>query len=154
MTSKVQGNISNYSVNRRGFASVEFKDSYCHSGYLRESSALGNVWLGVDDADVNLHLSRDNVRMLLPFLQNFANDGTILGDDWESEERKLAVEMRKMKNPATDVDENDTCCAESSSHDEETSQTRKRSRGDNKTECGVVCAIKAPIPETEQTKEK
>ncbi len=143
MTSKVQGNVSNYSVDKRGFARVAFKDSYLHSGYLSESSALGNVWLGVDDADLVLHLSRDNVRMLLPFLQNFANDGTILGDNWESEQRRLAADGS--------VEDK---IGGSSDDEEESSQTRKRQRSDDDPEPGMVCAIKAPIPETKKTEEE
>ena len=163
MTSKVQGGVSNYSVNARGFASVQFEDSYSHQGSLRESSALGNVWLGVDDAELTLHLSRENVRMLLPFLQNFVNDGTILGDNWDSEERRLVVELHKTKLPVVDADGNVEGFVGGSSDDEEDDeedeeeyrkQTQKRQRSDDGAASGMVCAIKAPIAERKNTEEE
>jgi hypothetical protein len=83
----------------RGFPLIEFEDSYDKSCHLQISSIASYeaIWLGLDDAepvklvqgegwkDVELpkdvfintamHLSRDQVRKLLPYLQEFAANG-------------------------------------------------------------------------------
>lgn len=83
----------------RGFPRIEFEDSYDSKCHLQISSIADYeaIWLGLDDAepktlvkgegwkDIELpkdvfvgtamHLSRDQVRKLLPYLQEFAANG-------------------------------------------------------------------------------
>lgn len=89
-----------HSSTKRGFDVVEFKDHYNSPCSLQKSSLadLDAVWLGVDDANpmimtsdgwdvydipqevqltTRMHLTRDQVRELLPYLQAFVDTGEI-----------------------------------------------------------------------------
>ena len=90
----------------RGFALYEFKDSYDKSCSLQESSSAEEekIWFGINDAEpkimasktfqggtgwvpypipedvllnTRMHLTRDQVRELLPILINFVETGDI-----------------------------------------------------------------------------
>jgi hypothetical protein len=93
------------SKTQRGFALYEFKDSYDVSCSLQKSSSMDDkIWLGVDDADprimasktpqggtgwvpypisedvsinTRMHLTRAQVKELLPILKKFVKTGEI-----------------------------------------------------------------------------
>lgn len=80
-------------VTDRGFNLCEFTDKYGAKCSLQESSANDpSIWFGVepgflegctwvpvqdDNAYTRMHLTQDDVKKLLPYLQRFANKGTI-----------------------------------------------------------------------------
>ena len=85
----------------RGFGTIDFKDQYGKECYLRESSLTTDtcIWLGISNprltvfedenlgkylqtdlpknwrVDSLMHLTQDQVKELLPFLQKFAETG-------------------------------------------------------------------------------
>ena len=76
----------------RGFRIIEFKDRYAQPCSLQKSSLATEdcVWLGVDkrldlntgqelpDSDNHrMHLTQEQVRALLPYLQAFADTGEL-----------------------------------------------------------------------------
>lgn len=72
----------------RGFARSEFKDAYGVDCSLQESSALGFIWLGCeencsphhvtgDPLSPRMHLSREQVKALLPYLKQFVKTGSL-----------------------------------------------------------------------------
>lgn len=85
----------------RGFALVEFKDRYDNRCSLQKSSLATEdaIWLGIDDAapkrlvpgqgwtpvefppdtsfQTRMHLTRAQVKKLLPLLQNFVETGEL-----------------------------------------------------------------------------
>jgi len=91
----------------RGFDVIEFEDDYGHSCSLQKSSVATRdcIWLGIDNASpqimasdtqqggtgwvdyhipdnvllwTRMHLNRQQVRDLLPYLQQFADTGDII----------------------------------------------------------------------------
>jgi hypothetical protein len=79
----------------RGFAHIGFTDRYGEACSLQDSSLATDdaIWLGVDHIDAErwrgmagvnmraiparMHLTRDQVEQLLPFLQRFVEGGSI-----------------------------------------------------------------------------
>lgn len=85
----------------RGFARIDFTDDYgCECSLQKSSSAEGEkIWLGMNDPQVKflvkgrgwqdyklpegvegfsrMHLTQDQVRALLPYLQRFADTGEL-----------------------------------------------------------------------------
>lgn len=66
----------------RGFDRIDFKDRYNQFCSLQKSSLASEdaIWLGVDiDLDgkenTRMHLTREQVKELLPHLQRFAETG-------------------------------------------------------------------------------
>lgn len=82
----------------RGFLQGEFEDGYGKICSLQESSnCIPHIWLGIDEAEIfkdlrsgpgtpvklgpeydvfsRMHLTQDNVKMLLPLLTHFAEHG-------------------------------------------------------------------------------
>ena len=86
---------SNIQHTERGFARVEFNDSSWASCSLQDSSAVEDkIWLGMDFSpegeqvgiinetlgyviSSRMHLTRDQVAFLLPYLQRFVDTGSI-----------------------------------------------------------------------------
>jgi len=91
-------------TNQRGFQFAEFTDSYGHKCSIQKSSAATRdcIWLGIDkpkltvfeddshgkyvttempknfDVDSRMHLTIDQVAMLLPVLRQFVETGDLL----------------------------------------------------------------------------
>lgn len=70
------------SKTNRGFSLVEFEDSYGVKCTLQKSSlaTADAIWLGVHDAKPigsRMHLTRNQVKKLLPILQRFVETGEI-----------------------------------------------------------------------------
>lgn len=83
----------------RGFSLLEFKDSNGVDCSLQESSVVPRIWLGCNDPNpkvftpgdgwrdlelgegvlctTRMHLTQDQVRELLPYLQRFADTGMV-----------------------------------------------------------------------------
>lgn len=66
----------------RGFSVIEFKDSYGKQCSLQESSSASEpkIWFGVDDVPNGLggmHLTREQVKELLPHLNRFVKTGDL-----------------------------------------------------------------------------
>lgn len=68
-----------------GLSKITFEDDYKQQCSLQKSNAAleNKIWLGVDK-DINgkavnarMHLTQDQVRELLPFLQKFAETGEV-----------------------------------------------------------------------------
>jgi hypothetical protein len=71
------------STTERGFARYDFNDTYSQKCSLQKSSSCEDrIWLGVD-TDMNgndctrMHLSRQQVKDLLPLLKAFVKIGSI-----------------------------------------------------------------------------
>lgn len=69
-------------VTTRGFRVVRFFDRYNFPCSLQESSLATEhaVWLGIDtenDPSNRMHLTLEQVEMLLPYLQHFVQSGRI-----------------------------------------------------------------------------
>lgn len=88
---------------QRGFAYVDLVDGYGNAGTIQKSSAIDppSIWLGVDDPKISvfdqngdgkwtdielpegaliqsrLHLTQEQVKQMLPFLQKFAETGEL-----------------------------------------------------------------------------
>ena len=64
---------------QRGFAFIEFIDRYGKACSLQESSlATENcIWFGIDRLTNRMHLTQEQVRDLLPYLQKFVEAGKI-----------------------------------------------------------------------------
>jgi len=96
-------NFLKFDTTDRGFAVAEFVDLYGSQCSLQKSSLATDdaIWLGVDkhfkpdvSTNVRMHLSRAQVRQLLPVLQRFVDTGNvgpsddphaIIGDDNDGE---------------------------------------------------------------------
>ncbi len=78
------------STTGRGFVIIKFRDKYRQPCSLQESSVGGCIWLGVyqrtdlntgdplpDDDNFRMHLTREQVEELLPFLQEFVKSGEL-----------------------------------------------------------------------------
>ena len=72
------------SETNRGFKVKSFKDCSGASCSIQESSSdeESKIWIGIDDADevlltTRMHLTRTQVRGLLPVLKKFMNTGAI-----------------------------------------------------------------------------
>lgn len=77
---------------QRGFAIIEFEDRYKQKCSLQKSSLATEdaIWLGVDVGipielggkgeivDFRMHLTRKQVKALLPHLETFAKTGSII----------------------------------------------------------------------------
>jgi len=65
----------------RGFSYIEFEDRNKNKYSLQKSSVATEdcIWLGVDvpELGTRLHLSREDVKKLLPFLQKFVESGEL-----------------------------------------------------------------------------
>jgi hypothetical protein len=68
----------------RGFAGIEFRDTYKSKCSLKESSSAmePKIWFGVDiDFEgkecTPMHLNQEQVEELLPFLQKFVETGEL-----------------------------------------------------------------------------
>jgi len=61
----------------RGFKLIEFRDHYSTPCSLQESSAATTncIWLGTRDS--RMHLTQDQAKELLPFLQKFVETGKL-----------------------------------------------------------------------------
>ena len=78
----------------RGFSIFSFKDSYGYDCSIQESSSASEpkIWLGIDNAKITtkdgspidsenmitfsrMHLNQEQVKKLLPLLENFADTG-------------------------------------------------------------------------------
>lgn len=69
----------------RGFRIVRFFDRYDFACSLQESSLATEyaIWLGVDtenDSSNRMHLTQEQVSLMLPYLQRFVETGHI--GDW------------------------------------------------------------------------
>lgn len=64
------------SKTERGFSISEFKDSYGEDCSLQKSSSVEDkIWLGVNGA--RMHLNREQVKNLLPYLKRFVKTGDL-----------------------------------------------------------------------------
>lgn len=81
---------------KRGFEFICFKDQYGHACSLQQSSAIDDtnketknpgssyVWLGKDDSfesnmlSDRMYLSKDHVRKLIRYLQNWLDNGSFV----------------------------------------------------------------------------
>lgn len=75
----------------RGFDITSFKDNNGEQCSLQKSSSAiqDKIWLGVHEN--RMHLTREQVSELLPYLTNFVNNGEL--GDCEPTERKLYTEQ-------------------------------------------------------------
>lgn len=79
-----QDKLMNEDKTGRGFDLVNFIDDYNHECSLQKSSSAEDekIWLGMDKADTNgygrMHLTREHVRQILPYLHRFVETGEIL----------------------------------------------------------------------------
>lgn len=64
----------------RGFAWLNFWDSYGETCSLQESSAASapHLWIGRDQ--MRMHLNQEQVKELLPYLQTFVETGKLKRD--------------------------------------------------------------------------
>jgi len=65
-------------VTQRGFAKIDFTDSYDEKCSIQKSSSATKnaIWFGQDGAK-RMHLTQEQVEELLPILTNFAKTGEI-----------------------------------------------------------------------------
>lgn len=94
----------NQTVTIRGFSLIEFEDDYNNECSLQKSSIATRdcIWLGIDNPEVKvlvygegwveyplpegveifnrMHLTQDQVRALLPYLETFVNTGELYSD--------------------------------------------------------------------------
>lgn len=108
---KLDKKLSGFSFTSCGIAIVAFKNVRGDDYELRESFKKDAVLL-VDDAHC-LVLGKRDVEKLLPFLQTFVagTSGSIVGDDFASEERHLAVQLAPLEcnlDFGNDDDESET----------------------------------------------
>lgn len=63
----------------RGFQLIKFSDSYGVPCSLQKSSAASQdkIWLGCDNAEARMHLTRQQVAKLLPYLERFVASGDL-----------------------------------------------------------------------------
>ena len=70
---------------KKGLSKISFEDDYKQQCSLQKSNAAldHKIWLGVEK-DINgksinarMHLTQEQVRDLLPYLQNFADTGEL-----------------------------------------------------------------------------
>lgn len=88
----------------RGFARIDFEDAYGAKCSLQDSSAIPNVWLGVDVAFPDregvahrldggrMHLSKDQVKALVRHLQAWLKSAD---GDFEPVDRSKAGPIRE-----------------------------------------------------------
>ena len=95
---KSYSTLTNINIEKipRGFSIFSFKDSYGNMCSIQESSAASEpkIWLGIDNAKITtkdgtpidsenmttfsrMHLSQEQVKELLPLLENFARTGSL-----------------------------------------------------------------------------
>lgn len=69
------------STTERGFNNIEFKDSYNKDCSLQKSSAASRdkIWLGIHKD--RMHLDREQVAALLPYLENFVKTGELINSN-------------------------------------------------------------------------
>lgn len=73
------------SITPRGFPKIEFEDKSRQKCSIQRSSSANNeaIWLGVEEDSLGqkvfhrMHLTREQIKDLLPVLQKFADDGSI-----------------------------------------------------------------------------
>lgn len=92
----IDKNVSGFAFNSRGFAIYAFKTVHGVQCELKESFKKDAVILV--DGNHCLALGKRDIEKLLPFLNNFvaSNNGSIVGDDFASEERHAAVQMASL----------------------------------------------------------
>lgn len=81
---------------QRGFSRVDFQDFYGKNCSLQKSSLATKdcIWLGANSGDhvdgaclARMHLTREQVRALLPLLHHFAETGELPEDNtWKEDE--------------------------------------------------------------------
>lgn len=88
--------MENVNKTNRGFSIFSFKDSYGCDCSIQESSAASEpkIWFGIDNAKITtkdgapvgsenmtafsrMHLSQEQVKELLPLLENFVKTGSL-----------------------------------------------------------------------------
>ena len=90
MSTKRQMDLYESKTNN-GLDFISFKDDYGNLCSLQESSLATEdaVWLGVDES--RMHLTRKQVKVLLPFLERFVKTGDLTKD-------KILVTLTAEKN--------------------------------------------------------
>ena len=94
--------LSNYGINRDGTAFFEFEDGENILQFSEGDEELLYIEPKLEKGCVTFQYTREQVAKMIPFLQNFVKDGTILGDKGEGENRKLALLLYKTKLPVMD----------------------------------------------------
>lgn len=92
--------------NLRGFGGFSFRDDYDNKCSLQESSAVEpHIWFGSDEETKidkvtghfignRMHLSREQVQALLPYLQRFAEYGDLQVDEKAIEDHDVEITIR------------------------------------------------------------
>lgn len=93
----VKSNVSGFGFNSRGFAIFPFTPKRGTKAELTESVKKDAVIL--TSGNCSIALGRNDILRILPFLQNFveSESGSMLGDDFASRERHLAVELEPFR---------------------------------------------------------
>ena len=89
----IKSNVSGFGFNSRGFAIYPFTSKRGTKAELIESVKKDAVIFS--SGDFSIALGKEDIVRILPFLQNFVENesGSMLGDDFASRERHLAVEQ-------------------------------------------------------------